>query len=56
LWFHPPAPPSGLQWRIAINTGMPSPQDIWEVGQEPVLGDQGAIMLGSRSVVVLVGY
>jgi isoamylase len=56
LWFHPPGLPQGSLWRIAINTGMPSPEDIWEVGGEPVLGDQGAIMLGARSSVVLVGH
>jgi glycogen operon protein len=55
IWFHPPQLPYGSQWRIAINTGMSSPEDIWEIGYEPVLGDQGSIMLGPRSTVVLVG-
>jgi isoamylase len=55
LWFHPPQLPPGTHWHIAINTGMPSPDDIWEIGHEPVLGDQGSIMLGPRSTVVLVG-
>jgi glycogen operon protein len=55
LWFHPPQLPSGLNWHLAINTGMASPEDIWEYGHEPLLNDQGSIMLGARSVVVLVG-
>lgn len=55
LWFHPPQLPSGLNWHLAINTGMASPEDIWEYGHEPLLNDQESIMLGARSAVVLVG-
>ncbi len=55
LWFHPPQLAPGKQWHLAINTSMPAPEDIWEPGSEPALGDQGSIMVGPRSVVVLVG-
>jgi len=55
LWFHLPQLPPSKQWRLAINTSMASPEDIWVFGSEPALGDQGSIMLGSRSVAVLVG-
>jgi isoamylase len=55
LWFHPPQLAPGKKWHLAINTSMASPEDIWAFGSEPVLGDQGSIMLGQRSVVVLVG-
>ncbi len=55
VWFHPPQLPFGMRWHVAANTAMPSPQDISPVGEEPVLGDQTSILLGGRSVVVLVG-
>jgi glycogen operon protein len=55
LWFHPPQLAGGKQWHLAINTSMAAPEDIWETGSEPALGDQGSIMVGPRSVVVLVG-
>jgi len=55
LWFKPPQLPFGMQWRCAVNTGMPSPQDSWPVGSEPVLQDQRSILLGNRSVAILVG-
>ncbi len=34
VWFHPPQLPEGLQWHVAVNTGMASPEDIWPVGSE----------------------
>jgi glycogen operon protein len=55
LWFHPPLLPPDMRWHVAINTGMPSPQDIWPFGSEPELDDQRSILLAPRSVVVLVG-
>jgi glycogen operon protein len=55
LYFHPPQLAPGKQWHLAINTSMASPEDIWPFSSEPVLGDQTSIMLGPRSVVVLVG-
>jgi isoamylase len=55
LWFNIPQLPAGIQWHLSVNTSMPSPQDIWAVGAEPALGDQHNILLGNRSVVILVG-
>jgi glycogen operon protein len=55
LWFNPPHLPPGMLWHLAVNSSMPSPQDIWPVGSEPVLQDQSQILLGNRSVVILVG-
>jgi glycogen operon protein len=55
LWFKPPALPEGKQWHLAVNTSMPSPQDIWPLGSEPVLGDQDALLVANRSVIILVG-
>ena len=53
--FEVPALPSGLRWYVSANTGMQSPADSWAPGAEPVLGDQEYILVGARSVVVLVG-
>jgi isoamylase len=54
-WFDLPGLPEGMQWHVAANTGAPSPDDIWKPGQEPLLPDQGGLLVGDRSVVVLVG-
>jgi glycogen operon protein len=53
--FEVPSLPREMRWRIAINTSMPSPEDAWSPGQEPVASDQHNFLAGSRSVVVLVG-
>lgn len=50
--FRVPAPTGPNPWKIAINTSMPSPDDIFSPGKEPVLeGD--TVMVGPRSVMVL---
>jgi glycogen operon protein len=54
LAFGLPPPPGGKHWHVAVNTAMPSPADIAEPGQEPPLAEQGRILVGGRSVVVLV--
>ncbi len=53
--FELPQLPVGMNWHIFINTTMPSPEDIWEPGNEPLLQEQSWMMLGERSMVVLVG-
>jgi|SRR5690606_24230446 len=55
VWFHLPQLPADLSWHVAVNTGMPSPEDIFPTGQEPRLADQTSMLLGPRSVAVLVG-
>ncbi len=55
VWFEPPGLPPGRQWYVAVNTGVASPDDIHPRGSEPLLGDQSRLLLGNRSVVVLVG-
>lgn len=55
LPFELPGLPEGLRWHVFANTSVPSPQDIWEPGREPELEEQRNILLGGRSVVVLVG-
>lgn len=53
--FELPQLPSGMIWHVFANTDAPAPQDIWQPGKEVKLTDQSAFMLGSRSVVILVG-
>jgi glycogen operon protein len=55
LPFELPKLPFGMKWHIAVNTSMASPQDIFEPGTEPVIGDQTHVLVGGRSVTVLVG-
>jgi glycogen operon protein len=54
LEFELPAPPDGRRWLMFANTCMPTPEDIWESGQEPVLSDQKKILAAGRSIIVLV--
>ncbi len=55
LPFELPRLTSGMRWHMGINTSMESPEDVFPFGEEPVLGDQGHVLAGGRSVVVLVG-
>ena len=54
-WCELPGLPSGMQWHVFANTGAPPPEDIWEPGNEPLLSDQHGLLVGDRSVVILVG-
>jgi len=54
-WFELPGLPEGMQWHAAANTGAPPPEDIWQPGTEPLLENQAGLLVGDRSVVVLVG-
>ena len=44
----------GTSWHVVANTGMPAPQDCWDPGEEPRLEDQSGVLLGNRSVMILV--
>jgi glycogen operon protein len=52
--FEVPAPSPGQRWHLFVNTCMPSPEDAWEPGEEPLLANQRSILLGARSVIILV--
>jgi glycogen operon protein len=54
LTFALPAAPVGRRWHVFANTGMAPPEDVWEVGAEPPLGDQGHFRTAARSAVLLV--
>ena len=53
LPFQTPPPPEGKSWRVAINTSMPSPEDIYD-GEGGPRVDSGEIIVGGRSIMVLV--
>ena len=54
-WFDLPPLPSRNSWRVAVNTSVDPPNDHFPLGEEPQLPDQNNIMVGARSVVILVG-
>jgi isoamylase len=53
--FELPKLPAQMKWHVFVNTAMQPPEDVCEVGMEPELPEQGWIMVGARSVVILVG-
>lgn len=55
LPFEIPDLSNGLRWHVFANSSAPFPEDIWEPGREPLLEDQQRFLVGSRSVVILVG-
>ena len=54
LPYQIPAPRAGECWRIVVNTSMRAPYDIFEVADAPSLGDRQEIIVGPRSMMVLV--
>ena len=50
-----PQLPDGIAWHIFANTGCISPHDCYSPGTGPPLENQSQILLGDRSVVILVG-
>lgn len=55
LWFGIPGLPKGMNWHVFANTGATPPEDSWEPGTEPKLENQDGLLIGDRSVVILVG-
>jgi glycogen operon protein len=55
LTFLLPPAPEGLRWHLFANTGLESPKDIAEPGEETPLGETRFVLVKGRSVVVLVG-
>ena len=53
--FELPQLPDGMSWHVFANTGMPAPDDICEPGCEPLTDSQQEVLLGPRSIIVLVG-
>lgn len=55
LYYELPPLPNGKSWHLAVNTDMPSGEDIYDIGKEPKLEDQGRFLVGGRATVILVG-
>lgn len=55
LVFKLPGLPEAEKWRVFANTALASPGDVCLPGDEPLLVLQGHIVVGPRSVVILVG-
>lgn len=55
IWFEIPRLPLGMQWYVFANTGATPPHDSWIPGTEPLLENQCGLLMGDRSVVILVG-
>ncbi len=53
--FEIPALPEDRQWHVFVNTSPGVVQIVHAPGSEPVIKDQHYIMVGARSVVILVG-
>lgn len=50
-----PELPLGRSWRVLANTGVASPHDIYDAGQEPLIENQAEVLVGPRSTMILVG-
>ncbi|WP_159471389.1 glycogen debranching protein GlgX [Dyadobacter sp. 3J3] len=55
LYYELPVLSAGRNWYLAVNTSMPSGEDIFEIGKEPILSEQGRFLVGGRSTIILVG-
>ncbi|MEM9926071.1 MAG: glycogen debranching protein GlgX [Cyanobacteria bacterium P01_D01_bin.50] len=53
--FEIPSLPPSIHWHVFVNTGVTPPEDSWEPGCEPKIENQQEIIVGSRSLVILVG-
>ena len=53
--FELPKLQDGYSWHIFSNTGMESPNDICEPGKEVRLHNQNEVLVGERSIIILVG-
>ncbi|GMO42972.1 MAG: glycogen debranching protein GlgX [Termitinemataceae bacterium] len=52
--FCVPAPEQNKSWYRAVDTALPSPEDIMKEGQEIILNPQNEYIVRSRSVVILL--
>lgn len=54
-WFELPGLPDSMQWHVFANTGASPGEECWIPGTEPRLDNQSGLLLGDRTVVILVG-
>lgn len=53
--FELPQLPEGKVWHIFANTDVAAPMDIVEPGKEVLMDNQREVLVGARSIVILVG-
>jgi glycogen operon protein len=53
-WFNLPPLPDGSRWHICANTGAQDGPHSFAPGDEPLLENQGGLVVADRSVVILV--
>ena len=53
--FELPMLPKGIAWHVFANTGMDAPEDIYEPGEEPTIDNQHEVLVGARSIIILIG-
>ena len=53
--FELPQLPQGMEWRVFANTGVEAPNDIFEPGEEALIDGQSEVLVGPRSIIILVG-
>jgi glycogen operon protein len=55
LDFELPSPPTAAtRWHVLADTAQPSPDDVCEGGCETPVTDQTKILVGGRSIIILV--
>ena len=54
LPFQIPKPGERESWKIVVNTSMRAPEDIYETSEAPSLNEQEQVILGPRSMMVLI--
>ena len=53
--FELPEIPEQLKWYIVVNTDVEPPEDVWGAGKEKEIENQFEILVGPRSVMILIG-
>jgi len=56
LPFEPPTLEDGHAWHVVANTGIEPPNDVHSPGSEPLLDNTKPLLVGGRSVVILVAH
>jgi len=52
--FFIPAPSGNKVWHLAVDTSRQAPEDVYEPGEEPSMGDQVTFRVGPRSSAILL--
>ena len=52
--FGLPPLPQGFRWRLAVDTSRSAPQDLFAVGEEPLMDNSKTYRLEARSSAILL--